>query len=121
MREVQEAMRGIVQVSKDVYRPGRADEAAPAQYVVYVTRAMEDEHWDDEAQSMIFYVYMNLWSATDPTEKAKEIRRAMRKAGFGMEEESTGSTSGEADYAEGPKMFCVSWTWVLRRAVQDGD
>lgn len=121
MRQVQEALKGIIDVYADVYRPTNKRQKAPGQYAVYVHQAVEDEHWDDEAQSMKFFVYMNLWSEGDPTEKAKEIRRAMRKAGFSMAEESTGSTSGEAAYAEGPKMHCVSWTWVLREAINDGD
>lgn len=121
MKQVQEALKNIIQVQQDVYRPTGADMSAPAQYAVYVTSAMEDEHWDDEAQSMKTFVYMNLWSRTDPTEKAREIRKAMRGAGFGMAEESTGNTRGEANYAEGPKYFCVSWTWVYRERIDDGD
>lgn len=120
MRQVQEALRGIIAVSQDVYRPGDAAQDAAGQFAVYVTSTTEDEHWDDEARSLKTFVYMNLWSRTDPTEKAREIRRAMRAAGFGMAEETTGNTKGEARYAEGPKYFCVSWTWVLRECVDDG-
>lgn len=120
MKEVQNALRGIIPVSQDVYRPENAAQDAAEQYAVYVTSTTEDEHWDDEARSLKTFVYMNLWSRTDPTEMAKTIRKAMRAAGFSMAEESTGSTSGEADYAEGPKYFCVSWTWVFRQEVDDG-
>lgn len=121
MKRVQEALNGVVPAFMDVYRPTAADQSAPEQYVQYVTNATEDEHWDDEARTTKTFVYMNLWSKGDPTEKARQIRKAMRKAGFGMAEESTGSSSGEADYAEGPKLFCVSWTWVCRDEVNDGD
>ena len=121
MKQVQDALKGIIQVQQDVYRPRNAQESTPAQYAVYVTSSMEDQHWDDEARSMKTFVYMNLWSRTDPTEKAKEIRKAMREAGFSMAEESTGNTRGEANYAEGPKYFCVSWTWVYWENVEDGD
>ena len=117
MRQVQEALKGIVPVYADTYRATDKKQTAPKQYAVYVTRTIEDEHWDDDVQTLKTFVYMNLWSADDPTEKAKEIRRAMRGAGFCMDEESTGSTSGEADYATGAKLHCVSWTWVYREAV----
>lgn len=120
MRQVQEALKGIIDAYADVYRPLKADMSTPAQYAVYVTQTTEDEHWDDEAQSMKTFVYMNLWSKSNPTEKAREIRRAMREAGFAMAEESTGSSSGEAAYAEGPKLHCVSWTWVYRERIEDG-
>lgn len=121
MRAVQDALRNIISVSQDVYRPGDAAQDAAGQFAVYVTSTTEDEHWDDEARSLKTFVYMNLWSRTDPTEKAKEIRRAMKAAGFSMAEESTGSTKGEANYAEGCKYFCVSWTWVYRERAEDGD
>ena len=120
MRQVQEALKGIIAVSQDVYRPGDAARDAAGQYAVYVTSTTEDEHWDDEARSLKTFVYMNLWSRTDPTEMAKTIRKAMKAAGFSMAEESTGGTNGEADYAEGTKRFCVSWTWVFRQEVDDG-
>ena len=121
MKRVQEALAGIIDAYADVYRPLKADQSPPQQYAVYVTRTVEDEHFDDEARSTKTFVYMNLWSSIDPTDMAKRIRRAMRAAGFGMAEESTGSGSGEADYAEGSKRHCVSWTWVCRDGVDDGD
>lgn len=120
MKRVQEALAGIIQSYADVYRPIRRDQSPPDQYVVYVTQTTEDEHWDDEVRSTKTFVYMNMWSAGDPTEKAREIRRAMRAAGFAMSEESTGSSSG-TDYAEGPKLHCVSWTWICRDVVENGD
>ena len=121
MRQVQEALAGIVAVHADVYKATNRGQEAPAQYVTYVTTTTEDEHWDDEVQSMKTFVYMNLWSKENPTGKAKAIRKAMQKAGFSMAEESTGSSGGEAKYAEGPGMYCVAWTWVYREAVSDGD
>lgn len=120
MRQVREALKGVIAVSQDVYRPEDAAQEAPSQYAVYVTSTTEDEHWDDEARTLKTFVYMNLWSRTDPTEKARQIRQAMRAAGFSMAEESTGSTKGEASYAEGSKYFCVSWTWVYREVITDG-
>ena len=62
---------------------------------------------------------MNLWSKNDPTNTAKAVRAAMREAGFSMSEESTGATTGESYYAEGPKLFCLRWTWVYREAAEE--
>lgn len=121
MKQVQNALKGIIDVYADVYRPTNRSQTAPGQYAVYVTQTVEDEHWDDKARSLKTFVYMNLWSEGNPAETAKAIRRAMRKAGFSMAEESTGSSKGEANYAEGAKMFCVSWTWVYREEIDDGD
>ena len=121
MKRVQEALAGTVVAYADVYRPLREDQNPPQQYAVYVTRTVEDEHADDEARITKTFVYMNLWSKIDPTDKARQIRKAMRAAGFGMAEESTGTGSGEADYAEGSKRHCVSWTWVCWDGVDDGD
>nr|DAU88153.1 MAG TPA: protein of Unknown Function (DUF1259) [Caudoviricetes sp.] len=79
----------------------------------------EDWHADDAYQSIRTYVYMNLWSMGDPTDTAKAVRAAMREAGFAMSEESTGATTGESYYAEGPNLFCVRWTWVYWEAAEE--
>lgn len=122
MKRVQEALKGLgIEAYQDVYRPQSAQEGGASQYIVYVTRTIEDEHYDDEAQSLRTYVYMNLWSTGNPRAMAGIVKEAMKKAGFAMVEETTGSTSGEAKYAEGTKMFCANWTWVCWGAVEDGD
>lgn len=119
MRQIQEALKNIVPVYQDAYRPTAKSQAQPDQYIVYTTMTTEDWHADDAYQSIRTYVYMNLWSMGDPTDTAKAVRAAMREAGFAMSEESTGATTGESYYAEGPNLFCVRWTWVYWEAAEE--
>ena len=65
------------------------------------------------------YVYLNLWSLTDPTDAAKAVRRAMRAAGFAMMEESDKGYNHPA-YNVDANLFTVGWTWVYREAIDDG-
>lgn len=119
MKRVQDALKGVVAAYQDAYRPAAKSQTQPDQYVVYTTTTIEDWHSDDECQFYRTYIYMNLWSMGDPTATARAIRAAMRGAGFAMDEESTGATTGDSYYAEGPNLFCVRWTWVLREAADD--
>lgn len=119
MKQVQNALKNIVPVYQDAYRPTAKSQAQPDQYIVYTTMTTEDWHADDAYQSIRTYVYMNLWSMGDPTDTAKAVRAAMREAGFAMSEESTGATTGESYYAEGPNLFCVRWTWVYWEAAEE--
>lgn len=119
MKQVQNALKNIVPVYQDAYRPTAKSQAQPDQYIVYTTTTTEDWHADDAYQSIRTYVYMNLWSMGDPTNTTKAVRAAMREAGFAMSEESTGATTGESYYAEGPNLFCVRWTWVYWEAAEE--
>ncbi len=120
MKRVNQALKVTgIETHADVWRPLERDRRVPNQYIVYVTKTVEDEFYDDAPQSVQIFVYMNLWSAGDPTSAAALVRRAMRKAGFAMEEEETGSASG-AKYDENAKMHCVSWTWVGWDVIEDG-
>lgn len=120
MKQVQQALKNVVTAYQDGYRPTTVNQTQPDQYVVYTTMTMEGFHADDDVQEMRTYVYMNLWSKGDPTATAGAVRRAMRAADFAMSEESTGATTGNSYYAEGPDLFCVRWTWVYRELVDDG-
>lgn len=119
MKQVQNALKNIVPVYQAAYRPTAKSQAQPDQYIVYTTMTTEGWHADDAYQSIRTYVYMNLWSMGDPTNTAKAVRAAMREAGFAMSEESTGATTGESYYAEGPNLFCVRWTWVYWEAAEE--
>lgn len=122
MKRVQEVFKKLgIPAWQDAYKKQDAQKAAVSQYVVYVTQTIEDEHYDDEPQSTRTFVYMNLWSAGNPTATARMIRKAMREAGFAMQEETAGSTSGNNQYAENAKMYCISWTWVCWDVMEDGD
>ena len=84
-----------------------AQPTAPDQYLVYTTMTREDEHWDDEFRRYRVYVYLNLWSANDPTAAIASVRAAMRQAGFAMLEESD-------SYNPDARQTLVAWTWVIR-------
>ena len=84
-----------------------AQSTAPEQYLVYTTMTREDEHWDDEFRRYRVYVYLNLWSANDPTAAITSIRAAMRQAGFALLEESD-------SYNAAARQTLIAWTWVIR-------
>lgn len=120
MKAVQDALASLgVSVYADVYKPQQAG-TPESSYVTYVTRMYEDDHWDDECHGYKVFVYMNLWTKSKPYTLARQIRAAMKAAGFSMEEEATGATSGESYYAEGLKLFNVRWTWVIWEDAEDG-
>lgn len=113
MNKVLEALRGIIPIYHDEYRPDNKRQSAPSQYVTFVTMTVEDAHADDMCLEVKTYVYMTLWSQSDPTDMAARIRNAMRAAGFAMSEEKTGASSGDSYYTEGANYFGVRWTWVI--------
>lgn len=119
MKAVQKALEGIVPVFVGVWKPTGAGEALPDNYVVYTTMTTESGHCDDEAQFLTTYVYMNLWSKADPTPWARKIRRAMRAAGFAMDEERSNSTKSDDGYASSVKAYGINWTWVYLECVND--
>jgi hypothetical protein len=89
------------------WKPTETQPSAPAQYLVYTTLTAEDEHWDDLLRRCRVYVYLNLWSETDPTAVISAVRAAMRRGGFALVEESD-------DYDADARRTRVSWTWVIR-------
>lgn len=120
MRQVQEALREIgIPVFAGVWRSGTMDQNAPLQYVVYSTTTSEASHQDDHVTSIMTYVYLNLWSDTDPTEMAGIIRQAMYAYGFAMLEESDKGYNQPA-YDTATRQYTVQWTWVWREDVDYG-
>lgn len=121
MKQVQEALRELgVPVYRDAYRPESEKAGAAQQYIVYVTMTQETAYWDDEEHERKTYVYMNLWSEISPTETARKTRAALRKAGFAMVEERTGSSGANPDYDIDAQMHCINWTWLYREEITDG-
>lgn len=120
MKQVQEALHDIgIPVMAGVWRATSAQQTPPTQYVVYSTTTTEDEHWDDKVRSLQTYVYLNLWSDTDPTATRDKIREAMYAAGFGMLEESDKGYNQPA-YDTATRTYTVQWTWVYREEVAYG-
>lgn len=117
MKQVQTALRGLIDAYEGAYKA--TGTKAPERYVIYTTMTIETDHSDDAAQTLQTYVYMNLWDSGDPTAMAKKIRRAMKAAGFVMDEERTGNSSVSDGYESGTEMYCVNWTWVYRECLDD--
>ncbi|MDO4548831.1 MAG: hypothetical protein Q4D04_12075, partial [Clostridia bacterium] len=89
MRQVQQALSGIgIPIYAGVWRATSPNQNPPPQYAVYSTTTTEASHHDDCVTSYRTYVYLNLWSDSDPTDMAGTIRAAMYAAGFTMVEES---------------------------------
>ena len=68
---------------------------------------------DDHVTSFRTFVYLNLWSDTDPTDMADTIREAMYAYGFMMLEESDKGYNQPA-YDTATRQYTVQWTWVWR-------
>ena len=117
MKQVQDALAGIgIPVYAGVWRSASKDQNAPLQYCVYSTTTVEAEHEDDHPSRYRTYVYLNLWSETDPTEMRYAIRNAMYAAGFGMVEESDKGYNQPA-YDTATRSFTAQWTWCLPEPV----
>lgn len=113
MKQVQQALQSIgIPVVVGIWRATSPDPHTPSQYVVYSTTTTESEHQDDHVQAFRTYVYMNLWSDTDPTDMASRIRKAMYAAGFSIVEESDRGYNMPA-YDAATRQFTVQWTWCL--------
>ena len=121
MKQVQQALSGLdLPVYAGIWRPTASGQNPPAQYAVYATTTTEDVHLDDAVVSIKTFVYLNLWSAGDPTGTAALVRNAMYTAGFGMVEE-TDRGYNEPAYDVGTRMYTVHWTWSLYEEVARGD
>lgn len=108
MKIVQDALRPIgIPAFAGAWKPTAAQPTALDQYLVYTTMTREDEHWDDAFRRYRVYVYLNLWSAHDPTVAIASVRAAMRQAGFALLEESD-------SYNADARQTLVAWTWIIR-------
>lgn len=117
MKIVQDALKSVgIPVYPAVWRAKDENQSPPDTYAVYTTMVTEAEHWDDDVRSERIYVYLNLWSVNDPTDTAARVRAAMRAAGWGMAEETTG-TATSSRYNETADRYSVHWTWVRSREV----
>ena len=117
MKQVQSALAQIgIPVMAGVWRPTSPKQNPPPQYVVYSTTTTEASHHDDHVTSLRTFVYLNLWSDTDPTAIADRIRNAMYAAGFSMVEESDKGYNQPA-YDTATRQFTVQWTWCIREEV----
>ena len=87
MKRVQQALSSLgIPVFAGIWRATSSNPNAPDQYLVYSTTTREETHFDDRVIATRTFVYLNLWSAGDPTGTAALVRNAMYAAGFGMVE-----------------------------------
>ncbi len=113
MKQVQQALADIgIPVFAGIWRATSPDQNPPVQYVVYSSTTTEASHQDDHVTSFRSYIYMNLWSDTDPTDMAETIRQAMYTHGFSILEESDKGYNQPA-YDTATRQYTVQWTWVL--------
>ena len=118
MKRVQSALADIgIPVMAGIWRATSPAQNPPAQYVVYSTTTTEASHMDDLVTSTRTFVYLNLWSDTDPTDMAGRIRNAMYAAGFAMVEESDKGYNQPA-YDTATRQYAVQWTWCIRLEVE---
>ena len=112
MKRVQKALSAIgIPVMAGVWRSDSITQSSPEQYVIYSTTMSEYAHEDDAASCRRTFVYMNLWSNTDPTEMADTIRQAMYAADFYLVEETDRGYNQPA-YDPATRTYTVQWTWV---------
>lgn len=117
MKQVQEALADIgIPVMAGIWRATSPNQHPPEQYVVYSTTTTEGSHMDDHVTSTRTFVYLNLWSDSDPTAMADQIRAAMYAAGFAMVEESDKGYNQPA-YDTASRQYTVQWTWCYRKEV----
>ena len=113
MKQVQTALADIgIPVYAGVWRATSQNQNPPEQYVVYSTTTTEADHMDDHASFFKTFVYMNLWSDTDPTSMADRIRQSMYDAGFGMLEQSDKGYN-QPSYDTATRQYAMQWTWML--------
>lgn len=115
MKAVQQALSSLmpdIPVVAGVWRTTSADPNPPEQYIVYSTTTSEDSSADDGITGYKTFVYLNLWSDTDPLATAKRVNELMYAAGFGMLEMSDKGYNQPA-YDTATRQYTVQWTWVL--------
>lgn len=117
MKQVQTALASIgIPVYAGVWRATSQNQNPPEQYVVYSTTTTEAAHEDDHPSMYRTYVYMNLWSDSDPTPMRDRIRARMYAAGFTMVEESDKGYNQPA-YDTATRQYTIQWTWCFAEVI----
>lgn len=91
------------------------DTNPPAKYFTFQTVSSPVTYADDKHHARQHYVYLDLFSETDPYAHVSKVREAMEGAGFvevdfGDVGQETMSVTELADYH-------ISWTWSYREGV----
>lgn len=105
MRRVQTALAPTgLPCFASAWLPTQAQSAPPGAYLVYTTSRREARHADDGITAWSLYVYLELYSAGDPTQARRAVNGAMYGAGYAMVEE-------RESYDAASEQYRVSWTW----------
>ncbi len=91
------------------------DTNPPATYITFQTVNRPRDYADDRYTARSHYVYLDLFSSTDPYPHVQPIREAMETAGFYEVEcrdvgQTTMSVTELVDYH-------IAWTWAYREVV----
>lgn len=119
MRDLIDPIRELLPVYAATWRP-TAGLNPPQQYCTYTSMTVPAWYLDDQIAAWDEYVYLNLWSQTDPEPMAARIRENMFSAGWELGEESTnlqGSGVNLEGYSTNPEMYLIGWTWKRYREV----
>ena len=117
MNLIQWALRDIgIPVSRGIARPADGTQKIPPQYVVYSMTTNEVSHSDDMCTSYKTFVYMNLWSESDPSGMAAAVRKCMYAAGFAIQEESDKGYN-QPSYNTASNLFNIEWVWTYHQDV----
>jgi len=81
------------------------NDAAPAQYITFNVRQVDEFYADDAPVGTYYIVYVDLYSATDDQTKADAIKTAMSNAGFSL-------TDDMPMYEPDTDRWHQSTTWV---------
>jgi len=60
----------------------RGDSTPPASYITFQTVSRESSHADDEADEKEYFIYLNIYSETDPYPLSQTVSSLMKTAGF---------------------------------------
>jgi len=109
MKLVQTALSSTkIPVYLGAFRATTSVPKPPKSYCTYTTMTKEVFHTDDVFAAYETFVYLNMWTTTDPTANIAKVRNAMRTNGFSMVEE-------REEYDEETGLNLVIWTWSIQQ------
>ena len=93
----------------------RGEGSPPSQYITFQSRNTSDQFADDEPHERIHYIYLDIFSETDPYTLALSVRSAMAAAGF--TEIEMGDVSQETMSVTELRDFHISFTFSYSEVI----
>lgn len=91
------------------------DTNPPKEYLTFQTASRPRDYADDRFHTRSHYVYLDLFSETDPYTRVHGVREAMTAAGFDeVEQRDIGQTAMSVTELVD---YHIAWTWAYREAV----